>query len=42
MKRPIKNNSSLDQAVYEAFRGSDITIVAEITGRACHAIRGGA
>jgi DNA modification methylase len=39
MKRPIENNSSPGQAVYEPFCGSGTTIIAaEITGRACHAI----
>jgi DNA modification methylase len=39
MKRPIENNSSPGQAVYEPFCGSGTTIIAaEITGRICHAI----
>jgi DNA modification methylase len=39
MKRPIENNSSPGQAVYEPFSGSGTTIIAaEITGRSCHAI----
>jgi DNA modification methylase len=39
MKRPIENNSSPGQAIYEPFSGSGTTIIAaEITGRACHAI----
>jgi DNA modification methylase len=39
MKRPIENNSSPGQAIYEPFSGSGTTIVAaEITGRSCHAI----
>lgn len=39
MKRPIENNSSPGQAVYEPFCGSGTTIIAaEITGRSCHAI----
>jgi DNA modification methylase len=39
MKRPIENNSSPGQAVYEPFSGSGTTIIAaEITGRQCHAI----
>jgi len=39
MQRPIENNSSPGQAVYEPFCGSGTTIIAaEITGRACHAI----
>jgi DNA modification methylase len=39
MKRPIENNSSPGQAVYEPFSGSGSTIIAaEITGRSCHAI----
>jgi len=38
-KRPIENNSSPGQAVYEPFSGSGTTIIAaEMTGRACHAI----
>jgi DNA modification methylase len=37
--RPIENNSSPGQAVYEPFSGSGTTIIAaEMTGRACHAI----
>jgi hypothetical protein len=37
--RPIENNSSPGQAVYEPFSGSGTTIIAaEITGRSCHAI----
>jgi DNA modification methylase len=39
MKRPIENNSSPGQAIYEPFSGSGTTIIAaEITGRMCHAI----
>lgn len=39
MKRPIENNSSPGQAVYEPFCGSGTTIIAaEMTGRICHAI----
>ena len=39
MRRPIENNSSPGQAVYEPFSGSGTTIIAaEMTGRACHAI----
>jgi DNA modification methylase len=39
MKRPIENNSSPGQAVYEPFSGSGTTIIAaEISGRTCHAI----
>jgi DNA modification methylase len=39
MKRPIENNSSPGQAVYEPFSGSGTTIIAaEMTGRCCHAI----
>ena len=39
MRRPIENNSSPGQAVYEPFCGSGTTIIAaEMTGRACHAI----
>ena len=39
MKRPIENNSSPGQAVYEPFCGSGTTIIAaEITGRICYAI----
>jgi DNA modification methylase len=39
MQRPIENNSSAGQAVYEPFSGSGTTIIAaEITGRSCHAI----
>ena len=39
MRRPILNNSSPGQAVYEPFSGSGTTIIAaEATGRACHAI----
>jgi DNA modification methylase len=39
MRRPIDNNSSPGQAVYDPFVGSGTTIIAaEMTGRACHAI----
>jgi DNA modification methylase len=39
MKRPIENNSSPGQAVYEPFSGSGTTIIAgEMTGRCVHAI----
>jgi DNA modification methylase len=39
MKRPLENNSSPGQAIYEPFCGSGTTIIeAEMTGRACHAI----
>jgi len=39
MKRPIENNSSPGQAVYEPFSGSGTTIIAgEMTGRVVHAI----
>ncbi len=39
MKRPIENNSSPGQAIYEPFSGSGTTIIAgEMTGRHIHAI----
>ena len=39
MKRPIMNNSSPGQAIYEPFSGSGTTIIAcEMEGRHCHAI----
>jgi DNA modification methylase len=39
MKRPIENDSSPGQAIYEPFSGSGTTIIAaEMTGRCCHAI----
>lgn len=39
MQRPIENNSSPGQAVYEPFSGSGTTLIAcEMTGRVCHAI----
>jgi DNA modification methylase len=39
MRRPIQNNSSPGQAVYEPFCGSGTTIIAaEMTGRCCHAV----
>ncbi|WP_347312032.1 site-specific DNA-methyltransferase [Defluviimonas sp. SAOS-178_SWC] len=39
MRRPILNNSSPGQAIYEPFSGSGTTLIAaETTGRACHAM----
>jgi len=39
MKRPIENNSSAGQAIYEPFSGSGTTIIAgEMTGRHVYAI----
>ena len=39
MARPIRNNSSLGQAIYEPFAGSGTTLIAaEMEGRVCHAI----
>jgi DNA modification methylase len=39
MRRPIENNSSAGQAVYDPFVGSGTTIIAaEMTGRATHCI----
>jgi DNA modification methylase len=39
MARPIRNNSSPGQAVYEPFSGSGTTIIAcEMEGRACYAV----
>jgi DNA modification methylase len=39
MRRPILNNSSAGQAVYEPFSGSGTTLIAaESTQRACHAM----
>ena len=39
MRRPIVNNSSPGQAIYEPFSGSGSTIIAaEMEGRSCHAI----
>lgn len=39
MKRPIENNSSPGQAIYEPFSGSGTTIIAgEMTGRAVYAM----
>jgi DNA modification methylase len=39
MRRPILNNSSPGQAIYEPFCGSGTTLIAaETTGRACYAI----
>ena len=35
MRRPILNNSSPGQAVYESFLGSGTTLTAETTGRVC-------
>ena len=36
MKRPIENNSSPGQAVYDPFLGSGTTLIAaEMTGRQC-------
>jgi DNA modification methylase len=41
MRRPIENNASPGQAVYEPFSGSGTTIIAaEMTGRVFHAIAG--
>ncbi|NGM24164.1 site-specific DNA-methyltransferase [Roseomonas stagni] len=38
-RRPIENNSSPGQAVYEPFSGSGTTLIAaEMTGRACYAV----
>jgi DNA modification methylase len=37
MQRPIENNSSAGQAVYDPFLGSGTTLIAaEISGRSCH------
>ena len=39
MKRPIENNSSPGQAVYDPFLGSGTTIIAaEMTGRVCYGL----
>jgi DNA modification methylase len=39
MRRPIENNSSPGQAVYEPFSGSGTTIIAaEMSGRCCYAL----
>ena len=39
MRRPMLNNSSAGQAVYDPFVGSGTSIIAaEMIGRACHAI----
>jgi hypothetical protein len=39
MRRPILNNSSPGQAIYEPFMGSGTTLIAaETTGRICHGI----
>ena len=39
MRRPIENNSSRGQAIYEPFNGSGTTLIAaEATGRVCHAL----
>jgi DNA modification methylase len=39
MQRPIENNSSPGQAVYDPFCGSGTTIIAaEMSGRSCHAV----
>ena len=39
MRRPLENNSSPGQAVYEPFSGSGTTLIAaEVTGRVCHAV----
>jgi DNA modification methylase len=39
MRRPMVNDSSLGQAVYEPFSGSGTTLIAaEMEGRACHAV----
>jgi DNA modification methylase len=39
MRRPIENNSSPGQAIYDPFVGTGTTIIAaEMTGRVCHAI----
>jgi DNA modification methylase len=39
MKRPIENNSSIGQAVYDPFLGSGTTIIAaEMTRRMCHGL----
>jgi len=39
MRRPILNNSSPGQAVYEPFMGSGTTLIeAETTGRVCYGV----
>ncbi|MDT0635080.1 DNA methyltransferase [Salinisphaera sp. W335] len=39
MRRPVENNSSPGQAVYEPFSGSGTTIIAcEQTARICYAV----
>ena len=39
MRRPILNNSSPGQAIYEPFMGSGTTLIAaETTGRICYGI----
>ncbi len=39
MRRPILNNSSPGQVVYEPFLGSGTSLIAaETTGRICHAV----
>ena len=39
MKRPIENNSSPGQVIYEPFSGSGTTVIAsEQTGRICYAL----
>ena len=39
MRRPIENNSSPGQAIYEPFSGSGTTLIAaETTGRVCYAV----
>ena len=39
MRRPIENNSSPGQAIYDPFCGSGTTIIAaEMTGRSCLSI----
>jgi DNA modification methylase len=39
MRRPIENNSSPGQAIYDPFCGSGTSIIAaEMTGRSCFAI----
>jgi len=39
MKRPIVNNSSAGQAIYDPFLGSGTTLIAcEMEGRACHGL----